>query len=57
LSAAHVSKQAVPPALQAKSPHDVAVELAQLPPPLHPARAMKVLPAQLAERQVTSSPG
>jgi hypothetical protein len=53
----HVSRQAVPPALHATSPHDVVVELVQLPTPLQPARAVKVVPEQLAERQVTSSPG
>ena len=57
LSDVHVSRQAVPPALQARSPHDIGAGVAQLPAPLQPARAVNVAPAQLADRQVTSSPG
>lgn len=56
LSDVHVSRQAVPPALQARSPHDIGAGVAQLPAPLQPARAVNVAPEQLAARQVTSSP-
>jgi hypothetical protein len=56
LSAVHVSRQAVPPALQARSPHDIVAGAAQLPAPLQPARGMNVAPEQLADRQVKSSP-
>jgi hypothetical protein len=57
LSDVHVARHAVPPALHIRSPHELVAGLAQLPAPLHPARAVSVAPAQLADRQVTSSPG
>ena len=56
LSDVHVSRQAVPPALQMRSPHDIVAGAAQLPAPLQPARGVNVAPEQLAARQVTSSP-
>jgi hypothetical protein len=57
LSDVQAVRQAVPPALQAKSPHDVVAGVEQLPAPLQPARAVNIAPAQLAVRQVAASPG
>ena len=57
LSDRHVDRQAAPAASQTKAPHDVVTGPGQLPAPLHPARAVAVVPEQLAERQVVSSPG
>jgi hypothetical protein len=57
LSDVHVSRQAVPPLLQTRSPHDVVAAVEQLPAPSQPARAVSVVPEQLGSWQVASAPG
>jgi len=57
LSAVHADRQAVPLALQVRSPHDIVAGVEQLPAPSHPARALNVPPEQVAAWQVTSPPG
>ena len=57
LSAVHVARQAVPFALQTRSPHDVVTGGGQLPAPLQPARAVKVAPEHPGDRQIVASPG